>query len=73
MSGAIAAHVGYLCPRDELYGPAAKPVARLSGLLACPESTSFISDTNRLEWNERKRTASFHSNHSDRSNKVEIS
>ena len=65
------------CPRDgtPVFGsrcavPPQKPVGLFSGRVGCSFAWKFKMDTNSLEWNERPRIVSFHSN---RSNPVEIS
>ena len=61
VSGAIAAYVTVTLLRVSCTVPPQKSIALLSVRVACPEFTSFTSYKNRLEWSERIRTASFHS------------
>ena len=69
-SGALAAHVKVPCPSVELHGPAAKVSCAIICSGRLPRIHQFHIGHNRSEWNERMRTASFHSN---RPNKIKIS
>ena len=69
VSGAIAAHV--TAPLPLTRAARSRRKSQLPCIICSGRLHSFISDTIRLEWNGRMRTASFHSNRPEtRSTKV---